>query len=483
MVSGDPPKAERERADLRLHPQRPPVTRLSRKFLIGLAAVATMAVLAAVIWALDGRRSKQETGSELYNTEHKATADELAKLPRDYSGLPPGVPQLGLPLPGDFGRPVLQAHGPQGIDPEQQRVAQETEAARTSRLFTSSTTLNRAAPPPASTTPSSSGAFDLLGDKPPIDADSIQNMQDRKLAFLNGPIDKRTVSRERLEGPASKYVVQAGSVIPAALLTGIRSDLPGQVTGQVTENVYDSPSGRYLLIPQGSKLIGIYDSQVSFGQSRVLLVWTRLIFPNGRSIVLERQPGADPEGYAGLEDQVDYHWSRFVHGRCSLHTAQRRLRARRQQHRQRYRPGAAPRQFRFPQPDRSANRAPQSQCPADVDNPAGIPGSRHRQPRSGPCALSKLWRNAVPKLKLGTILDDRPVKLSIELPAQVNRDLIAYAEVLARETGQTIEPAKLIAPMLTRFMSTDRAFARSRGAKREPKQSNRAASLPPKPAP
>ena len=140
---------------------------------------------------------------------------------------------------------------------------------------------------------------------------SLQNMQDRKLAFLNGPIDKRTVSNERLERPTSKYIVQAGSVIPAALFTGIRSDLPGQVTGQVTENVYDSPTGRYLLIPQGSKLIGIYDSQVSFGQSRVLLVWTRLIFPNGRSIVLERQSGADSEGYAGLEDQVDYHWSRL----------------------------------------------------------------------------------------------------------------------------------------------------------------------------
>ena len=140
---------------------------------------------------------------------------------------------------------------------------------------------------------------------------SIQNIQDRKLAFLNGPIDKRTVSGERLEGPASKYIVQAGSVIPAALLTGIRSDLPGQVTGQVTENVYDSPTGRYLLIPQGSRLIGIYDSQVSFGQSRLLLVWTRLIFPDGHSIGLERQAGADPEGYAGLEDQVDYHWDRL----------------------------------------------------------------------------------------------------------------------------------------------------------------------------
>jgi hypothetical protein len=87
----------------------------------------------------------------------------------------------------------------------------------------------------------------------------------------------------------------------------------------------------------------------------------------------------------------------------------------------------------------------------------------------------------VSKLKIGTILDDRPVKLAVELPAQVNRDLVAYAELLGRETGQTIEPAKLVAPMLTRFMSTDRAFARSRRAKREPDQRIRASSLPPKP--
>ena len=82
------------------------------------------------------------------------------------------------------------------------------------------------------------------------------------------------------------------------------------------------------------------------------------------------------------------------------------------------------------------------------------------------------------KLKIGTILDDRPVKLAIELPAHVNRDLIAYAEVLARESGQTIEPAKLIGPMLVRFMSTDRAFARSRRARQETKP-----SPPPKPLP
>jgi len=139
-------------------------------------------------------------------------------------------------------------------------------------------------------------------------ADVRQNGQDRKLAFVNAAVDKRTISPDRLQAPASPYVVQAGSLISGALLTGIRSDLPGQITGQVTENVYDSPTGRYLLIPQGAKLIGIYDSQVTFGQSRVLLVWTRLIMPNGQSIVLNRQQGADPQGFSGLEDEVDNHW-------------------------------------------------------------------------------------------------------------------------------------------------------------------------------
>ena len=94
----------------------------------------------------------------------------------------------------------------------------------------------------------------------------------------------------------------------------MRSDLPGEVTAQVTENVYDSPTGRYLLIPQGAKLIGTYDSQVAFGQDRLLLVWTRLILPNGGSIVLERQPAADRQGFIGLQDEVDQHWGRLFMG-------------------------------------------------------------------------------------------------------------------------------------------------------------------------
>jgi type IV secretion system protein TrbI len=229
------------------------------------------------------------------------------------------VPPLRQPLPGDLGRPTFNTQVLPGsettvVDPEQQRIAQENEAARTSRLFAPTSTRERASVPGASAATAEPRETTPIGqaDAAPVDPESVLNMQDRKQAFVNGPVDRRTVSPDRLVNPPSRYVVQAGAVIPAALITGIRSDLPGQVTAQVTENVYDSPTGRFLLIPQGSKLIGLYDSQISFGQDRVLLVWTRLLMPNGRSIVLERQPGADTQGFAGLEDEVDHHWDRVL---------------------------------------------------------------------------------------------------------------------------------------------------------------------------
>ena len=127
-------------------------------------------------------------------------------------------------------------------------------------------------------------------------------------AFLDGGSGKPFESAERVRAASSPYVLQAGSLIPAALITGIRSDLPGQVTAQVTQNVYDSPTGRILLIPQGARLVGEYDSQIAAGQGRVLLAWDRLILPHGRSVRLDRQPGADVRGMAGLSDRTDYHW-------------------------------------------------------------------------------------------------------------------------------------------------------------------------------
>lgn len=148
----------------------------------------------------------------------------------------------------------------------------------------------------------------------PADPTAVQNRQDQKEAFMAKSGDGATRNPAALQLPASPYQVMAGTVIPAALVTGINSDLPGQVIASVTEAVYDTASGRYLLIPQGSKLIGRYDSQVAFGQRRVLLAWTRLILPDTSSIALDKLPGIDPAGHAGLEDGVDWHWDRILAG-------------------------------------------------------------------------------------------------------------------------------------------------------------------------
>lgn len=299
---------------LRLGADRPRITRLSRKVLAGGTALPLLLVSGALLWALRNNHPRIPAPDELYSTDHHNVADGLSTLPRDYAGLPRDVPRLGPPLPGDFGRPIATVDGasaPVGLDADQQRANQETEAARTSKVFASTTT-----PVAASRTSSQETVNNTTLSS---DEAFAQNGQDRKLLFVNAPVDRRTTAPDRLARPASPFVVQAGTIIPAALMSGIRSDLPGQITAQVTEVVYDSLTGRSKLIPQGARLIGVYDSQVAHGQSRVLLVWSRLIMPNGRSIVLERQPGADVAGYAGLEDEVDNHWKELV-GAAALST-------------------------------------------------------------------------------------------------------------------------------------------------------------------
>lgn len=319
------------KAQLRLRPEPPRVTRLSRKVLIGAGGVAAVAIAAALFWALDTSRRGGQFTTELYNVDNTTPADGLAGLPKDYTAVPkPDVPVLGPALPGDLGRPILRAQEegrpvmPPAIqtpraDPEEERRFAEMEAARLASLFTDSRGERTIAQPSAQSATSGSGAsaadlaasFTPPTDTPPLDPGSAQNMQDRKLAFVNATPDKRTVSAGRVQEKASPFIVQAGTVIAAALITAIRSDLPGQVIAQVTEHVYDSPTGAHLLIPQGSRLIGQYDSQVAFGQRRVLLVWNRIVMPDGTSIVLERLQGTDAQGFSGLEDEVDHHWGQL----------------------------------------------------------------------------------------------------------------------------------------------------------------------------
>ncbi|WP_084399904.1 TrbI/VirB10 family protein [Henriciella aquimarina] len=298
-------------ASLRLRADPPRVMRLSRRTLMVLGTVGGLGLGAILIVALQDREPV-DGPTELYSTERIQEAEGLSRLPVDYEH----VPQLGPPLPGELGRPILSAQQrgepvPSPVvttpaaDPEEQRRAQEMEAARLSQLFADANTTVREPPQTtqvAAAPPTAESFF------PANAASAAPDATERHEAFLDEPVDRRTTSTDRLTDPPSPYVVQAGAVIPAALVTGLRSDLPGQITAQVTSHVYDSPTGRFLLIPQGSRLIGEYDSRVAFGQSRVLIAWTRLILPNGRSITLERQPGADEAGYAGLGDGVDHHW-------------------------------------------------------------------------------------------------------------------------------------------------------------------------------
>jgi len=310
LAQTTPEQAVRLRGDL------PRVMRLSRKA-VGIAAACNFAIVGgALIYAL--RPESRTASEELYDTSNAQMADNLASAPASYDN----VPRLGPPLPGDLGRPILEAQRrgdmaalppvqapPPGAQPyptpdpadlARQRAEQERETARGSGLFFGGGTSRNVGPDLVGLAEAEPG----IGE-PAAVAPTQGGGRER---FLERPTDRRTVSLERLTGLPSPAILQAGSVIPAALITGIRSDLPGLVTAQVTQNVYDSPTGRILLIPQGSRLIGDYDADVAFGQSRILLAWNRLILPDGRSIVLERQPASDARGLAGLQDGTDYHW-------------------------------------------------------------------------------------------------------------------------------------------------------------------------------
>ena len=315
-------KVAPEAVALRAQPR--PVTRLNRRTLAILTGGLSVAVLGATIWALQPHRRGAGWQNELYNVDRVSKSEGLDVLPSDYSKLPK-VPELGPPLPGDLGPAIVAAqqptYMPPGHDPND-ALRKEAEAAAASSVFFRSGQQGKA--PSATQTvaagPASAMAgFDPLAAGPastaaqPSDPTAVQNRQDQKEAFLKGG-SKETRNSGSLQMPASPYQVMAGTVIAAALVTGIKSDLPGDVIATVTEPVYDTATGRFLLIPQGSRILGRYNSQVSFGQSRVQMVWNRIILPDTSSLTLDNLVGTDPAGYAGLEDDVDRHWGRILAG-------------------------------------------------------------------------------------------------------------------------------------------------------------------------
>lgn len=319
------PKLDPEQLQLRASPRR--AVRFRRSVIIAIAAVGSGAIFGVTIIALRGPALRlQDLIENRYNTERKTTAEGLESLPKDYSAIKPKAPVLGPPLPGDLGRPILERQRQLGIAPgqdisaEQQRLAQQAIEARESQVMfridnrpeqTNVAGGGQSAPQPLGALQQSDATRGSASVAP---AEGDQNNQQRKLDFLSKRDSGGIYNPHALETPVSPYQLMAGSVIAASLITGINSDLPGLVVAQVTENVNDTVTGSVLLIPQGSRLIGTYDSVVAFGQRRALLVWQRVILPDGSSIEIDNLPATDTAGYAGLEDKVDFHTWQLVKG-------------------------------------------------------------------------------------------------------------------------------------------------------------------------
>lgn len=298
-----------------------PAIRFRRGLIVSLATMAAAGVVGTAWYALEPRAlhlAKPEDDTAL---SAKPPSDTLGALPNSYAN----VPKLGPPLPGDLGRPILERQrqleaGTSPVAPSsgdqarahlrRQRLA-DLKAARESGLLVQSA---RAPAVPqlaeVAAPPDRAAATDKLG----IDMERDPNAQQRKADFVRTAEEAGDTNPFSLMASPSPFTLSAGSVIPASLITGLRSDLPGLVTAQVTERVFDSATGQILLIPQGARLVGHYDSVVAFGQRRALVVWQRILFPDGSSVRLDNAPASDPSGYAGLADQVDFHTSTLLKG-------------------------------------------------------------------------------------------------------------------------------------------------------------------------
>lgn len=323
-----PPKVDPETLVLRGSPR--PVVRFRRGLIIGITG-AVAAALVTLTWvALEPPSFRLAAGDDQGSEPLARTASEaLADAPASYGD----VPRLGPPLPGDLGRPILEhqrsmaeeaspsAPGAAPSEADSARAAAEAErqrrvaaeeAARASGVIVQIRGRGGAGGPTSpAAEPEPSGEADATA-VPPASAGGTPAGQARRSEFA--PSEAGDTNPYLLRAAPSPWTLSAGTIIPASLVTGLNSDLPGTVIAQVTENVRDSATGRTVLVPQGARLIGSYDSQVAFGQRRALLVWQRIVFPDGSSIRLDNAPATDLSGYAGVRDQVDFHTWRLLQG-------------------------------------------------------------------------------------------------------------------------------------------------------------------------
>jgi len=309
--------------DLLLQPI-PKATRFRRKLVYALLGTAIAAVSVIFTYGLMKSNHHDIIGAGKAHENTAATVPDISnKLPKNYSDvsdLAAKQRNADTAKAGTAGQAGVQQSNVNSPTPAARNASSqpnEQQVARSASVFfrqdPASSAAVRHAPTPAA--PGTAIGSDALpankaqspyGDQP-LPAEAQGGLTVQKNAFLASVTTTKDYVSQPLQHPRSRFEVKAGSLISAALVTAINSDLPGEVIAQVTENVFDTVSGRYLLIPQGSRVIGKYDSLLSYGQDRALVVWNRLILPNGNSIDLEGMNGTDETGTAGLQDETNHH--------------------------------------------------------------------------------------------------------------------------------------------------------------------------------
>jgi type IV secretory pathway VirB10-like protein len=279
---------------------RRPITRY-RPWVIGMAILGLLLLIGlGFLLAFGGGQARRAPDPKPTEPEPAPVAPTLdRRLPASYDD-----PLAQRPAADDAGAitsvtapvPVEPAsHSP--LAPEVSRVVEEARAARASGPFFG----GQATGAVVSATPVAMPVQD-----PGVAAAALAG-RSAKEQFVAGSATTQDYVPHLPVGPLSPFEIKAGAIIPAALITGLNSDLPGPVIAQVTEPIYDHATGSLVLIPQGARLIGRYDSQIGYGQDRVLVVWNRIIFPDGRSLNIGAMTGSDTTGAGGLKDRVDAH--------------------------------------------------------------------------------------------------------------------------------------------------------------------------------
>ena len=305
-VAAGPPASAPAKVDpetLSIRSRAPRAIRFRRGAIIGAAALGSASLMGIAWMALKPQVFRQVAQeSELSQPMAKPATDALSDLPSSYAD----AQKLGPPLPGDLGRPILRAQeraegaassAGAAESARQQRLA-DLKAARESGLMAQIATSRSAAV---------AAQVGAIPPVPGLPGETPNPAGTRKEQFASKQEAGSDLKSGSLVAPLSPNSLLAGSVIAASLITGLNSDLPGMVTAQVTQNIFDTVTGSILLVPQGARLIGKYDSVIAFGQRRALVIWQRLILPDGSSLQLDNMPATDAGGYAGLADKVDFH--------------------------------------------------------------------------------------------------------------------------------------------------------------------------------